>query len=111
MLDDPNQTENQVEEESSGSLLHLLDSEGISHSFRVIDALSIDEKDYMLLYPLSEEDSNLLNLENPQFKDDDYPGYFAVRLETDDAGEDCLREVTDPRELEDLEAELDTDIL
>ncbi|EMO92236.1 hypothetical protein LEP1GSC109_0110, partial [Leptospira interrogans str. UI 13372] len=38
-------------------------------------------------------------------------GYFAVRLEADEFGEDRLIEVQDKRELEDILSELNVDII
>ncbi|AVQ11618.1 PF06949 family protein [Leptospira santarosai] len=100
------------DEESEGhqtrETVQLLDEDGNPHTFIVAEALEIDENQYLLLTPVLEEDLELVNLYAGFSRE---AGYFAVRLEPDEYGEDLLVEVRDKRELEDILSELDADIV
>lgn len=98
-------------EEQTRETVQLLDEDGSPHSFIVVEALEIGENQYLLLTPILEEDLSLINLDVSFLKGEDNSGYFAVRLETDEHGEDLLIEVRDKRELEDILSELDADIV
>ncbi|AXR60600.1 DUF1292 domain-containing protein [Leptospira mayottensis] len=98
-------------EEQTRETVQLLDEDGSPHSFIVVEALEIGENQYLLLTPILEEDLSLINLDVSFLKGEDNSGYFAVRLETDEYGEDLLIEVRDKRELEDILSELDADIV
>ncbi|MBM9502795.1 DUF1292 domain-containing protein [Leptospira sp. 201903071] len=101
----------QEHEEYGQETVQLLDEEGNSHSFIIAEALEIDENQYLLLTPVLEEDFELVNLDVSFLRGEDEAGYFAVRLESDEFGDDCLIEVKDKRELEDILAELNVDIV
>ncbi|UOG48472.1 DUF1292 domain-containing protein [Leptospira noguchii] len=103
--------ESEFQEERTQETVQLLDEEGNSHSFIVAEALEIDENQYLLLTPLQEEDLDLINLDVSFLKGEENSGYFVVRLEADEFGEDRLIEVQDKRELEDILAELNIDIV
>ncbi|PJZ68725.1 DUF1292 domain-containing protein [Leptospira perolatii] len=107
---DPESAERGFEEFSEESL-YLLDEDGNSHTFLIGEAVEIDESQYFLLIPTSEEDRELVNLDVGFLKGEESFGYFAVRLEADEYGEDRLVEVLDPRELEDLLNELNADVV
>ncbi|MDO6393957.1 DUF1292 domain-containing protein [Leptospira santarosai] len=96
------------ESEEHRTNVQLLDEDGNPHTFIVVEALEIDENQYLLLAPVLEEDLELVNL-YAGFSGE--AGYFAVRLEPDEYGEDLLVEVRDKRELEDILSELDADIV
>lgn len=98
-------------EESGQETVQLLDEDGNSHSFIIAEAIEIDENQYLLLTPVMEEDAELINLDVSSLKGEDNAGYFAVRLEADEYGEDRLIEVRNKRELEDILAELNIDIV
>ncbi|PJZ58862.1 DUF1292 domain-containing protein [Leptospira barantonii] len=102
--------ESREHEEQSQETVQLLDEDGNPHSFIVSEALEIDENQYLLLSPVLEEDLNLINLDVSSLRGEDNAGYFAVRLESE-YGEDRLIEVRDKRELEDILAELNVDIV
>ncbi|EMO63473.1 PF06949 family protein [Leptospira borgpetersenii serovar Pomona str. 200901868] len=91
--------------------VQLLDEDGNPHSFIVVEALEIGENQYLLLTPVLEEDLSLINLDVSFLRGEDNSGYFTVRLEADEYGEDFLVEVQDKRELEDILSELDADIV
>ncbi|EKN87797.1 PF06949 family protein [Leptospira interrogans str. 2003000735] len=103
--------DSEFQEERIQETVQLLDEEGNPHSFIVAEALEIDENQYLLLTPIQEEDLNLINLDISSLKGEDNAGYFAVRLEADEFGEDRLIEVQDKRELEDILFELNVDII
>ncbi|MCH1911561.1 DUF1292 domain-containing protein [Leptospira noguchii] len=103
--------ESEFQEERTQETVQLLDEEGNPHSFIVAEALEIDENQYLLLTPLQEEDLDLINLDVSFLKGEESSGYFVVRLEADEFGEDRLIEVQDKRELEDILAELNVDIV
>ncbi|MBW0432544.1 DUF1292 domain-containing protein [Leptospira yasudae] len=111
MSDPFSEEESRDHEEQGRETVQLLDEDGNPHSFIVAEALEIDENQYLLLTPVLEEDSDLINLDVSSLKGEDNAGYFAVRLEADEFGEDRLVEVQDKRELEDILAELNVDIV
>ncbi|TGK22355.1 DUF1292 domain-containing protein [Leptospira fluminis] len=92
-------------------LLNLLDEEGNSHSFLIGEVVEVDEAQYFLLIPTTEEDRDLVNLDVGFLKGEESFGYFAVRIQADEYGEDRLIEVTEERELEDLLYELNSDVV
>ncbi|MDI7197963.1 DUF1292 domain-containing protein [Leptospira santarosai] len=96
------------ESEEHRTNVQLLDEDGNPHTFIVVEALEIDENQYLLLTPVLEEDLELVNLYAGFSRAE---GYFAVRLEADEYGEDILVEVRNKRELEDILSELDADIV
>ncbi|TGK32420.1 DUF1292 domain-containing protein [Leptospira gomenensis] len=98
-------------EESDGETVQLLDEEGNSHPFLVAEALEIDENHYLLLTPVLEEDKELINLDVSALRGEDEAGYFVVRLEADEFGEERLVEVRSKREIADILAELNVDIV
>ncbi|XDD50812.1 DUF1292 domain-containing protein [Leptospira sp. WS92.C1] len=98
-------------EESGQETVQLLDEDGNPHSFIIAEAIEIDENQYLLLTPVLEEDLELINLDVSSIKGEDNAGYFAVRLEADEYGEDRLIEVRNKRELEDILSELNVDIV
>ncbi|EMY14231.1 hypothetical protein LEP1GSC043_4528 [Leptospira weilii str. Ecochallenge] len=69
--------------------------------------MEIGKNQYLLLIPVLEEDLSLINLDVSSLRGEDNAGYFVVRLEADEYGEDLLIEVRDKRELEDILSELD----
>lgn len=105
------ETESIEHEELSDELLHLLDEDGNPYSFIVGEVVELDEHQYFLLIPSSEEETNLINLDVGFLKGEENFGYFAVKIEADEFGEDRLVEVTDRRELEDLLYELNSDVV
>lgn len=98
-------------EELGDEILHLLDEDGNPLSFLVGEVVEMDESQYFLLIPSSEEERDLVNLDVGFLKGEESFGYFAVKIEADEYGEDRLVEVTDPRELEDLLYELNSDVV
>ncbi|EMJ98351.1 DUF1292 domain-containing protein [Leptospira alstonii] len=98
-------------EEQVRESVQLLDEDGNPHSFIVAEALEIDENQYLLLTPVLDEDLDLINLDVSSLRGNDGAGYFAVRLEAGEYGEDRLIEVRNKRELEDILSELDVDIV
>ncbi|MCG6169161.1 DUF1292 domain-containing protein [Leptospira sp. FAT2] len=109
MSDPFSEEESRDHEEQGRETLQLLDEDGNPHSFIVAEALEIDENQYLLLTPVLEEDLDLVNLDVRSLHGEEENGYFAVRLESDEFGEDCLVEVRDKRELKDILAELNED--
>ncbi|AYV55435.1 DUF1292 domain-containing protein [Leptospira kmetyi] len=103
--------ESREHEEQGRESVQLLDEDGNPHSFIIAEALEIDENQYFLLSPILEEDLDLINLDVSSLRGEDNAGYFAVRLEADEYGEDRLIEVRDKRELQDILAELNVDIV
>ncbi|TGK12215.1 DUF1292 domain-containing protein [Leptospira fletcheri] len=97
--------------ESGEEFLNLIDEEGNSHSFLIGEVVEVDEAQYFLLIPTTEEDRDLVNLDVGFLKGEESFGYFAVRIQADEYGEDRLIEVTDDRELEDLLYELNSDVV
>ncbi|TGL63594.1 DUF1292 domain-containing protein [Leptospira sarikeiensis] len=105
------ETESAEHEELSDELLHLLDEDGNPYSFIIGEVVELDENQYFLLVPSSEEEKDLINLDVGFLKGEESFGYFAVKIEADEFGEDRLIEVTDKRELEDLLYELNSDVV
>ncbi|MDV6235858.1 DUF1292 domain-containing protein [Leptospira ellisii] len=109
---DSNQEDEFREHEESGSeTVQLLDEDGNSHPFLIAEALEIDENQYLLLIPVLDEDKELINLDVSALRGEDDAGYFVVRLEADEFGEERLVEVRNKREIGDILAELNVDIV
>ncbi|EPG64271.1 DUF1292 domain-containing protein [Leptospira wolffii] len=104
-------TESQEHEELGDEVLHLLDEDGNPYSFLIGEVVELDESQYFLLIPSTDEERDWVNLDVGFLKGEESFGYFAVKIEADEFGEDRLVEVTDPRELEDLLYELNSDVV
>ncbi|EQA38035.1 PF06949 family protein [Leptospira inadai serovar Lyme str. 10] len=102
-------SEEREHEEFAEEIVNLLDEDGNPYSFLIGEVVEIDEAQYFLLIPSNEEDRELINLDVGFLRGEESFGYLAVRIETDEYGEDRLVEVTDDRELEDLLSELNSD--
>ncbi len=103
--------ESQEHEELGDEILHLLDEDGNPYSFLVGEVVEMDENQYFLLVPSTEEERELVNLDVGFLKGEESFGYFAVKIEADEFGEDRLVEVVDPRELKDLLYDLNSDVV
>lgn len=104
-------TESQEHEELGDEVLHLLDEDGNPYSFLIGEVVELDESQYFLLIPSTDEERDWVNLDVGFLKGEESFGYFAVKIEADEFGEDRLVEVADPRELEDLLYELNSDVV
>ncbi|EPG74267.1 hypothetical protein LEP1GSC058_2734 [Leptospira fainei serovar Hurstbridge str. BUT 6] len=104
-------SEERDHEEFGEEILNLIDEDGNPYSFLIGEVVEIDEAQYFLLIPSTEEDRELINLDVGFLKGEESFGYLAVRIEADEYGEDRLVEVTDARELEDLFFELNSDVV